>query len=97
VVIPNEEQFRVAGIAYDKLDVSRRHIIMVSERYIKIVEWSDTDGAFVGYCPGVIGRCCHGLDEVEVYRQVCEIVEEWIVIAHQDGIPLPPTQGAYRV
>ena len=26
-------------------------------RYVKLVEWSDTDGAFVGRCPGVIGRC----------------------------------------
>jgi hypothetical protein len=31
-----------------------------SERYVKIVEWSDEDGAFVGQCPGIIGPCCHG-------------------------------------
>ena len=37
-------------------------------RYVKIVEWSDADGAFVGQCPGVIGPCCHGSDEAEVYR-----------------------------
>ncbi len=59
-------------------------------RYIKIVEWSDEDGAFVGWCPGVIGPCCHGDDEVEVYRELCEIVEEWIEIMKQDGTPLPP-------
>jgi len=70
-------------------------------RYIKIVEWSDEDGAFVGQCPGVIGPCCHGSDEVEVYRQLCEIVAEWIEIAEQDGTPLPPatagTGAAQRV
>ncbi len=60
-----------------------------SARYIKIVEWSDEDGAFVGQCPGVIGPCCHGADDVEVYRQLCEIVSEWLELAIQDGTPLP--------
>jgi predicted RNase H-like HicB family nuclease len=61
-----------------------------SARYIKIVEWSDEDSAFVGQCPGVIGPCCHGIDEVEVYRELCEIVSEWLELAIQDGAPLPP-------
>lgn len=59
-------------------------------RYIKVVEWSDEDGAFVGQCPGIIGPCCHGVDEVEVYRQLCVIVEDWIALAVRDGHPLPP-------
>jgi predicted RNase H-like HicB family nuclease len=59
-------------------------------KYVKVVEWSDEDGVFVGQCPGIIGPCCHGPDEVEVYRQLCEIVEEWIEIARKDGQPLPP-------
>ena len=61
-----------------------------SAHYIKIVEWSDEDGAFVGQCPGVIGPCCHGADEVEVYRELCAIVSEWLELAIQDGTPLPP-------
>jgi predicted RNase H-like HicB family nuclease len=61
-----------------------------SAKYVKIVEWSDEDKAFVGQCPGIIGPCCHGEDEVEVYRTLCEIVEEWIAIAQQEGKPLPP-------
>ena len=65
-----------------------------TERYIKIVEWSDEDAAFVGQCPGVIGRCCHGSDEVEVYRELCEIVAEWLELRIQDGAELPrPTAG----
>lgn len=59
-------------------------------KYVKIVEWSDADGAFVGQCPGVIGPCCHGQDEAEVYRELCEIVDEWIALMKQDGKPLPP-------
>ena len=63
-------------------------------RYIKVVEWSDEDGVFIGQCPGIIGPCCHGSDEVEVYRELCQIVEEWIEIARQDGGALPaPTAG----
>jgi predicted RNase H-like HicB family nuclease len=58
--------------------------------YVMLVEWSDEDNAFVGQCPGIIGPCCHGLDEVEVYKELCEIVEEWINIANSEGRPLPP-------
>ena len=61
-----------------------------SARYVKIVEWSDEDGVFVGQCPGIIGPCCHGDDEVEVYRSLCRIVEDWISIAQQEGRSLPP-------
>jgi predicted RNase H-like HicB family nuclease len=61
-----------------------------SAKYVKIVEWSDEDEAFVGQCPGIIGPCCHGEDEVEVYRTLCQIVDEWIALAQQEGKPLPP-------
>ena len=61
-----------------------------SARYVKIVEWSEEDRCFVGHCPGIIGPCCHGDDEVEVYRQLCDIVEDWIEIARNEGRPLPP-------
>lgn len=61
-----------------------------SAHYIKIVEWSDEDHCFVGQCPGVVGPCCHGDNEAEVYAELCEIVEEWLEILKQDGKPLPP-------
>jgi predicted RNase H-like HicB family nuclease len=63
--------------------------VKASSQYVKIVEWSEEDGAFVGYYPGVIGPFCHGSDEVEVYRELCEIVDEWIEMAEKDGTPLP--------
>ena len=61
-----------------------------SARYIKIVEWSDEDQCFVGQCPGVVGPCCHGDNEAELYGELCEIVDEWLEILKQDGKPLPP-------
>lgn len=68
-----------------------------SARYVKIVEWSDEDQAFVGQCPGVIGPCCHGPDEAEVYRELCEIVDEWIDTLRREGRPLPPPTAGKNV
>ena len=61
-----------------------------SARYVKIVEWSDEDQCFVGQCPSIIGPCCHGDDEAQVYAELCQIVEEWIVLMQQEERPLPP-------
>ncbi|MDL1962995.1 MAG: type II toxin-antitoxin system HicB family antitoxin [Deltaproteobacteria bacterium] len=59
------------------------------DHYLKIVEWSDEDQCYVGSIPGWIGKCCHGNNEKEVYRELCQILEEWIEIYEEDNIPLP--------
>ena len=65
-----------------------------SAKYLKIVEWSDEDQCFIGQCPGVIGPCCHGDNEKEVYKELCEIVDEWLALWKREGKPLPsPTYG----
>ena len=61
-----------------------------STRYVKVVEWSDEDGCYVGSSPGLLFGGCHGDDEREVFEQLCQIVEETIELYHQDGKPLPP-------
>ncbi len=61
-----------------------------SAKYVKIVEWSEEDQCYVGQCPGIIGPCCHGDDEIEVYRELCQIVEEWLEIARNESRELPP-------
>ena len=58
--------------------------------YLKIVEWSDEDGCFVGSAPPLVGPSCHGADPVEVYREISEIVEEHLQIREEDGLPIPP-------
>ena len=61
-----------------------------SDRYLKIVEWSDEDGCYVGTCPGLMLGGIHGDDETAVYAELCQAVDEWVVIHKRDGIPLPP-------
>ena len=61
-----------------------------ADRYLKIVEWSDEDQCYIGRSPGLMLGGIHGDDEVQVYRELCEAVEEWIEIHQQDGKPLPP-------
>ncbi len=61
-----------------------------SARYVKIVEWSEEDGCYVGSSPGLLYGGCHGDDEREVFEHLCQIVEETIALYQQDGKPLPP-------
>ena len=61
-----------------------------SARYVKIVEWSDEDGCYVGSSPGLFLGGCHGDDERLVFEELCQIFEETIELYHQEGKPLPP-------
>jgi predicted HicB family RNase H-like nuclease len=65
-----------------------------SDRYLKIVEWSEEDGCYIGTCPGLMLGGIHGPNEARVYQELCQAVEEWIRIHEKDGAPLPsPTSG----
>ena len=61
-----------------------------SNRYVKIVEWSDEDHCFVGSCPGLFYGGCHGGDEQAVFRELCDLVDETISLLVSEGRPLPP-------
>ncbi len=61
-----------------------------SDRYAKIVEWSEEDQCYVGSAPGLILGGCHGLNEKEVFAKLCEIVQEAVALYIADGKPLPP-------
>ncbi|WP_295453791.1 hypothetical protein [uncultured Thiodictyon sp.] len=65
-----------------------------SARYAKIVEWSEQDNCYVGSCPGLIFGGCHGDNEKLVFEELCQIVDEAIVLYKRDQKPLPsPTSG----
>ena len=59
-------------------------------RYFKVVEWSEEDQCCIGTAPGFILGGCHSTDEKDVYKEICDIAEEWIEIYKKDGEPLPP-------
>ena len=61
-----------------------------SAKYAKIVEWSEEDQCYVGSAPGLIYGGCHGDDEMRVFAELCQIVEEAIDLYRKDGKPLPP-------
>ena len=60
-----------------------------SDRYLKIVEWSEEDECYVGICPGMMLGGVHGQDEAKTYRELCRAVDEWIVVHRETGEPLP--------
>jgi predicted HicB family RNase H-like nuclease len=61
-----------------------------SDKYLKIVQWSDEDACYVGTCPGVIYGGVHGDDEPKVYQELCQAVAEAIELYAVDNKPLPP-------
>lgn len=67
-----------------------------SDRYLKIVEWSDKDQCYVGACPGLMLGGIHGKDETRVYKELCRVVNEWIAIHKKDGEPLPEPTAAKK-
>jgi predicted HicB family RNase H-like nuclease len=60
-----------------------------SDKYLKIVEWSEEDQCYVGTCPGLMMGGVHGHNEGKVYQELCAAVDEWIRICEEDGAPLP--------
>ena len=63
-------------------------------RYVKLVEWSDEDGCFIGSCPELFYGGCHGDNECEVFGELCQIVEETIRLYRQESKLLPaPLSG----
>ena len=61
-----------------------------SDKYLKIVEWSEEDRCYVGTCPGLMIGGLHGDDEAKLYVELCQVVDEWIQIHDDDDEPLPP-------
>lgn len=61
-----------------------------SDRYLKLVEWSEEDQCYVGTAPGLFLGGCHGDDELDVFKTLCELVEDTVKDLKEEGLPLPP-------
>ena len=57
----------------------------------KFVQWSDEDGACVGYSPDLFpaGGVCHADSAVEAYSSLCELVAETVASAEAQSLALP--------
>ena len=60
-----------------------------SDRYVKVVAWSEEDQCYIGRCPGLMLGGVHGNDERAVYAELCEVVKEWIRTYESEGRSLP--------
>jgi len=60
-----------------------------SDRYVKVVAWSEEDQCYIGRCPVLMFGGVHGSDERAVYDELCEAVDEWIRLHEAEGRPLP--------
>lgn len=56
---------------------------------MKVVEWSEEDGCYIGSAPPLVGSCCHGDTEEAVYQQLAAIVPDVIATFHEKGFKLP--------
>jgi len=63
--------------------------MLTSNRYLKIIEWSETDQCYVGSCPSLMYGGCHGQDEKQVFEQLCLRVNEIMKLYEEENIPLP--------
>jgi predicted HicB family RNase H-like nuclease len=62
---------------------------IISDNYLKIVEWSEEDKCYVGSAPGLFIGGVHGKNQDKVFKELCDIVEETITIMLKEGRPLP--------
>ena len=60
-----------------------------ADKYVKVVEWSDSDDCFIGSCPELFYGGCHGGDPRAVFSELCDIIDETVAIYKEEGKPLP--------
>ncbi len=64
---------------------------MKQDNYHKWVEWSDEDQVYLGRCPDLITGI-HGDDPIQVYKDLCEVVEDVILHFESENRSLPTPQ-----
>lgn len=59
-----------------------------SDMYHKWIEWNEQDQIYIGKCPDLITGI-HGENPVQLYSELCEVVEEVIQHFEQEGRSFP--------
>ncbi len=53
-----------------------------------VVEWSEEDRVYIGRCPDLLTGI-HGEDPVQLYAELCDVIEEVIEHFTSESRPLP--------
>ena len=61
----------------------------LSNRYLKVVEWSSEDNCFIGTAPGLFMGGVHGDDQTQVFQELCSVVDDVVTLFESEGKPLP--------
>jgi predicted HicB family RNase H-like nuclease len=61
----------------------------VASHYQKVVFWSEEDRCFIVQCPTLFLGGVHGDDEMAVYKELAQVVEEHLAILRCDGKDMP--------
>ena len=59
-----------------------------SDLYHKWVDWSEEDQTYIGKCPDLITGI-HGDDPVQLYSELCRVIEDIIHNFEAEGRSLP--------
>lgn len=62
-----------------------------SDQFHKWVAWSAEDQTYIGKCPDLIADI-HGDDPVQLYPELCEVVDQVIAPLEQQRRPLPSSR-----
>jgi predicted RNase H-like HicB family nuclease len=60
------------------------------EHYSMNIQWSEEDQAYIVTVPELPGCKTHGNTYEEAVQQGRDAIESWIMVAEQDGDPIPP-------
>ena len=70
----------------------KKDVKKLASFYVKIVEWNDEDGCYVGRCPELFFGGTHGDNEAKVYAALCELAEAAVEDLIREGKALPAVQ-----
>ena len=61
-----------------------------SDNYLKLVYWSEEDQVYIGRSPGLFYGAVHGDDELVVFKELVEVIDDWVETCEKEGVRLPP-------
>lgn len=65
----------------------------MSIKYEMIIYWSEEDQTFVVEVPELPGCMADGETYEQAVANACQIIEEWIETAREQGRPIPKPKG----